>query len=245
VSLAPATVRLPRSVLIEGEAFEAASGATFEDFSPIDGRHLQDVAAGDGADVDRAVSEVGHAAGALRYDGEAIDKVYGEVAPTAPGELGLVTRVPIGVVGVVTPWNYPLMMPAWKLGPALASGSSVVLKPAEQSPATALRLAELGHAAGVPGSVLGVVPGLGPTAGAALGRHRDVDALSFTGSNQVGQRFLLYGGESNQKAISLECGGKSPHVVFADAPDRSYRPRRRGPIIASRAPGGLRPRVRW
>ncbi len=166
-----------------------------------------------------ARAEAGHAAATFRFYGEAIDKLYGEVAPTAPGELALVTRTPVGVVGVVTPWNYPLMMPAWKVAPALAAGCAVVLKPAEQSPVAALRLAEVVHAAGVPVDALSVVPGLGPTAGAALGRHPDVDALGFTGSLEVGRRFLGYAGEAGLKAVSVEAGGKSPHVVFADAPD--------------------------
>lgn len=175
------------------------------------------------AEMGKAVSvaraEAGHAARAIAHYAEAVDKRYGEVAPTAPGELGIVTRVPIGVVGVVTPWNYPLMMPAWKIGPALATGNSVVLKPAEQSPASAVRLVELAHEAGVPEGALQVLTGRGPEAGAALGRHPDVDAIAFTGSDAVGQRFLAYAGESNMKAVSLECGGKSPHVVFPDVAD--------------------------
>ena len=150
---------------------------------------------------------------------EAIDKLYGETAPTADNVLATITREPIGVVAAVVPWNFPLMMAAWKLGPALAAGNSVVLKPAEQSPLSALRLAELAIEAGLPEGVLNVVPGFGPTAGKALGLHMEVDALAFTGSAEVGKLFLQYAGQSNMKHIALECGGKSPNIVLADAPD--------------------------
>jgi acyl-CoA reductase-like NAD-dependent aldehyde dehydrogenase len=155
----------------------------------------------------------------IEYFAEAIDKQYGAVAPTPPGALGLVTHEPFGVVGAVVPWNYPLLMAAWKLGPALAVGNSVVLKPAEQSPFSALRLAELAADAGLPDGVLNVVPGFGETAGQALGRHMDVDKLAFTGSTEIGKLFLRYSGESNMKSLSLECGGKSPHLVLADTED--------------------------
>lgn len=155
----------------------------------------------------------------LSWYAEAIDKLYGETAPTADNVLATITREPIGVVGAVVPWNFPLLMAAWKVAPALAAGNSVVLKPAEQSPLSALRLAELAVEAGVPAGVLNVVPGFGPTAGEALGRHLDVDAIAFTGSAEVGRRFLEYSGQSNMKHVSLECGGKSPNIVLADAPD--------------------------
>ena len=155
----------------------------------------------------------------LQFYAEAVDKVNGEVAPTGPHQLGLITREPLGVVAAVVPWNFPLLMAAWKLGPALATGNSVVLKPAEQSPLSALRLAELYAEAGLPEGVLNVVPGFGETAGAALGRHQDVDAIAFTGSVEVGKLFLRYAGESNAKSVSLECGGKTPHIVMADTPD--------------------------
>jgi 4-guanidinobutyraldehyde dehydrogenase / NAD-dependent aldehyde dehydrogenase len=161
----------------------------------------------------RAVAEC------VRWYGEAIDKLYDEIAPTAKTALALIAREPIGVVGAVTPWNFPLLMAAWKFAPALAAGNSVVLKPAEQSPLSALRVAELAVEAGIPPGVFNVVPGLGETAGEALGRHMDVDALTFTGSTEVGKFFLKYAGESNMKAVSLECGGKTPNIVFADAPD--------------------------
>jgi 4-guanidinobutyraldehyde dehydrogenase / NAD-dependent aldehyde dehydrogenase len=172
-----------------------------------------------GKPVGDSLGEVDAVVEGLSYYAEAIDKRFGEVAPTPETALGLVVREPVGVVGAVTPWNYPLNMPAWKLGPALAAGNSVVLKPAEQSPLSAIRLGELALEAGLPEGVLNVVPGYGETAGAALGRHPDVDTISFTGSGEVGKLFLRYSGESNMKPVWLECGGKSPNVVLADAPD--------------------------
>jgi 4-guanidinobutyraldehyde dehydrogenase / NAD-dependent aldehyde dehydrogenase len=159
------------------------------------------------------------AAECIAYYGEAVDKVYDEVAPTDPSDVVMIVREPLGVVGAVVPWNFPLLMASWKLGPALATGNSVVLKPAEQSPLTALRIAELAAEAGLPDGVLQVVPGFGETAGRAIGLHPDVDAVAFTGSTEVGKYFLRYSGESNMKRISLECGGKSPHVIFEDCGD--------------------------
>jgi len=175
-------------------------------------------------DVGKPISDaigvdVPGAIGVFRWYAEAIDKIYDEIAPTGPGDLALVTREPLGVIGAVVPWNFPLDMAAWKLAPALAAGNSVVLKPAEQSPLSALRLADLARRAGLPDGVLNVVPGFGPTAGQALGRHPDVDAVSFTGSTEVGKLFLCYAGESNMKQVWLECGGKSPNIVFDDTPD--------------------------
>jgi len=166
----------------------------------------------------RAV-DVPLAAECIAYYGEAIDKVYDEVAPTGPSDVVTLVREPLGVVGAVVPWNFPLLMASWKVGPALATGNSVVLKPAEQSPLTALRLAELAAEAGVPDGVLQVVPGFGETAGQALGRHMDVDLVAFTGSTEVGKLFLRYSGESNMKRLALECGGKSPHIVMQDCGD--------------------------
>ena len=157
------------------------------------------------------------AAQCIGWYGEAVDKVYDEVAPTDPSAVVMVVREPLGVVGAVVPWNFPLLMASWKLGPALAMGNSVVLKPAEQSPLTALRIAELGTEAGLPPGVLQVVPGFGETAGQAIGRHPDVDMVAFTGSTEVGKLFLRYAGESNMKRTALECGGKSPQVVLPDA----------------------------
>lgn len=155
----------------------------------------------------------------FQWYAEAIDKVYDEVAPTGPGDLALVRRVPLGVVGAVTPWNFPLDMATWKAAAALAAGNSVVLKPAEQSPLSALRLAELAAEAGVPEGVFNVVPGFGPTAGKALGLHMDVDTLAFTGSTEIGKLFQQYAGQSNMKSVWPETGGKSPNLVFADCED--------------------------
>jgi gamma-glutamyl-gamma-aminobutyraldehyde dehydrogenase len=155
----------------------------------------------------------------FQWYAEAIDKIYDEVAPTGPGDLALVRRVPLGVVGAVVPWNFPLDMATWKSAAALAAGNSVVLKPAEQSPLSALRLAELAAEAGVPDGVFNVVPGFGATAGRALGLHMDVDCLAFTGSTATGKRFMEYSGQSNLKQVWPETGGKSPNLVFADCED--------------------------
>lgn len=155
----------------------------------------------------------------IRWYAEAIDKVYDELSPSEPNAIGMITREPLGVIAAVVPWNFPLMMAVWKLGPALAMGNSVVLKPAEQSPLTALRVAEIAIEAGLPEGVLNVVPGFGPTAGRALGLHEDVDCVTFTGSGEVGKLFLQYSGQSNMKRVWLECGGKSPNIVLADCPD--------------------------
>lgn len=155
----------------------------------------------------------------LAWTGEAVDKVYGEVAATGPGELGFITREPLGVIGAIVPWNFPMLIVAWKIAPALATGNSVVLKPSEKSPLTALRLAELALEAGLPPGVLNVVPGFGKTAGEPLALHMDVDGLVFTGSTAVGRHLLECAGRSNMKRAYMECGGKSPNLVFADAPD--------------------------
>ncbi|PRD45372.1 aldehyde dehydrogenase PuuC [Phyllobacterium phragmitis] len=168
---------------------------------------------------DAAAVDVPGSAGIFQWYAEAIDKVYDEIAPTGEGDLVLVRREPLGVVGAVVPWNFPLDMATWKCAPALATGNSVVLKPAEQSPFSALRLAELAMEAGLPAGVLNVVPGLGETAGQALGRHMDVDCLAFTGSTAVGKMFLQYSGQSNMKQVWPETGGKSPNLVFADCSD--------------------------
>ncbi|WP_240230571.1 aldehyde dehydrogenase [Devosia lacusdianchii] len=168
---------------------------------------------------DASGNDIPTAINILQWHAEEIDKVYDEVAPLPPGNIGLIRRVPLGVVGAVVPWNFPLNMAVWKCAPALAAGNSVVLKPAEQSPLTALRFAQLALEAGLPEGVLNVVPGFGETAGQALGRHMDVDCLAFTGSTAVGKMFLRYAGDSNLKQVWLECGGKSPVVVFEDCED--------------------------
>ena len=259
---------------IDGRYVDAASGKTFDDVSPVDGRVLAKVAACDSEDVNRAVAAARRAfesggwsraapakrkrvlqrlaerirdhadelalletldmgkpirdassidipavANCIAWYAEAIDKVYDEVAPTTQSALALITREPLGVIGAVVPWNFPLLMAAWKIGPALATGNSMVLKPAEQSPLTAIRIAELAVEAGVPEGVLNVVPGFGETAGRALGLHMDVDGVAFTGSAEVGKYFLEYSGQSNMKQVSLECGGKTPNIIMADAPN--------------------------
>ena len=156
----------------------------------------------------------------LRWYGEAIDKVYDRIAPTRTDALVLVTHEPMGVVAAVMPWNFPLYLSyGWKVAPALAAGNSVILKPAEQSPLTALRAAELAVAAGIPEGVFNVVPGIGEVTGKALGLHGDVDCITFTGSTEVGKKFLEYSSQSNMKHVSLECGGKSPHIIMNDCPD--------------------------
>ena len=163
--------------------------------------------------------DVNAAANCIRWYGEAVDKVYDEIAPTADSALALITRQPVGVVGVIVPWNYPMIMAAWKIAPALAAGNSVVLKPSEKSPLTALRLAELALQAGIPAGVFNVVPGFGAEAGSPLALHMDVDCIAFTGSTPVGKKIHMMAGQSNLKRAWTELGGKSPNIVFADCPD--------------------------
>jgi len=155
----------------------------------------------------------------ITWYAEAIDKLYDEVAPTGHDALALVTREPVGVVGAIVPWNFPLIMAAWKIGPALAAGNSFILKPSEKSPLTAIRIAALAAEAGIPDGVFNVLPGYGHTAGQALARHMDVDCIGFTGSTATGKRMLEYAGQSNLKRVWLECGGKSPNIILADCPD--------------------------
>ncbi|WP_457647888.1 aldehyde dehydrogenase [Profundibacter sp.] len=173
-----------------------------------------------GTEISMAIkAEAGSAAATFRYYAEALDKVYGEIAPTADNVLGLVHRDPVGVVGAIVPWNFPLMIGSWKLAPALAAGNSVVLKPAESASLTLLRIAELASEAGLPDGVFNVVTGQGSVVGEALALSMDVDVMVFTGSGGVGRRLLEYSARSNLKRCYLELGGKSPNIVFADAPD--------------------------
>ena len=153
----------------------------------------------------------------LKWHAEAIDKIYDQVSPASDDHIAMIVREPVGVVGLVLPWNFPLLMLAWKIGPALAAGCSVIVKPAEETPLTALRVAELAVEAGVPRGVFNVVPGNGAEAGEPLGRHMDVDMISFTGSTETGRRFLRYAAESNLKEVVLEMGGKNPCIVLEDA----------------------------
>jgi len=269
-----AAARIDGRIVIDGERRAAASGATFDDLSPINGRVLGAIARGEKADVDAAVAsarvtfddarwagqppavrkklmqrwaekilaareelallesldmgkpiryalsvDVPSCARCIAWYAEAVDKVYDEIAPTPANALALITREPVGVVGAIVPWNYPLIMAAWKLGPALAAGNSVVLKPSEKSPLSALRLAELAVEAGIPPGVFNVVPGYGHEAGEALALHMDVDAIGFTGSTRTGRRMLDYASRSNLKRVFNELGGKSAFVVFDDFAD--------------------------
>lgn len=259
---------------INGQYVSAASEKTFDCISPIDGRHLTEIAAGAQIDVDKAVTaaraafndgrwsrvhpskrkavllrladlieknadelalletldmgkpirdslsiDIPATARCFRWYAEAVDKLYDEVAPTAHNVLATITREPLGVCGVIVPWNFPLIMAAWKLAPALAAGNSIVLKPAEQSSLTAIRLAALAAEAGIPDGVLNVVTGLGQDAGQAIGLHRDIDGVFFTGSTAVGKYILQYSAQSNMKKVGLECGGKSGHIILADCGD--------------------------
>jgi gamma-glutamyl-gamma-aminobutyraldehyde dehydrogenase len=153
----------------------------------------------------------------LKWHAEATDKLYDQMSPANDDGVGMIIREPMGVVGCVLPWNFPLMMLAWKIGPALAAGNSVIVKPAEQTSMTALRVAVLALEAGIPAGVLNVLPGLGPDVGEPMGRHPGIEAISFTGSTEVGRMFLQYSAQSNLKKIILECGGKNPAVVLSDA----------------------------
>ena len=192
------------AALLEAHAEELALLETLDMGKPI----------GDALSVDLPA-----AVRCLRWCAEAVDKLYDEVAPTPHDQLGLVTREPIGVVAAIVPWNFPLLMACWKLGPALAAGNSVILKPSEKSPLTAIRIAALAVEAGIPAGVLNVLPGYGHTVGKALALHMDVDCLVFTGSTRVAKQLMVYAGESNLKRVWLEAGGKSPNIVCADAPD--------------------------
>ena len=172
-----------------------------------------------GTEINMAINaEAGSAAGTFRYYAECIDKVYGEIAPTANNVLGLIHKEPVGVVGAIVPWNFPLMIGAWKVAPALAAGNSIVLKPAETASLSLLKLAELAAEAGVPDGVLNVVTGQGSVVGKAMGLSMEVDVLAFTGSGPTGRRLLEYSSQSNMKRCYLELGGKSPNIIFSDAP---------------------------
>ena len=269
-----ASLRPETRAFIDGAHVEALSGERFDSLNPATGQLLGRVAAGDEADIERAVAgaraafrkgvwsatKPGHrkkvlakfaqlilehreelalletldvgkpitdslkvdipaAARCIQWYAEAIDKIYDEVAPTGPDALALITREPVGVVGAIVPWNFPLIMAAWKIGPVLAAGNSLVLKPSEKSPLTAIRVAQLAVEAGLPPGVFNVVPGFGHTAGKALALSMGVDAIAFTGSTATGKLVMQYAAQSNLKRVSLECGGKSPNIVLADYPD--------------------------
>ncbi len=272
-----ATLDIRSQMLIDGDFVSAASGKTFASISPVDGRHLADVACGGEEDVNRAVKvaraafedgrwsrqapadrklvlrrladlirahrdelalletldmgkpisdstsiDVRAVSNCFDWYAEAIDKIYDEVAPTAPGTFATITKEPLGVVAAVVPWNFPMLMAAWKVAPALATGNSVILKPAEQSSLSAIRLAELALEAGIPPGVFNVVTGNGPEVGRALGLHMDVDGLFFTGSTQVGKYFMEYSAQSNLKRLGLELGGKSPNIILSSYRDTEH-----------------------
>lgn len=202
----------------------AARKRVLQHFADLMMRDLENLALLETLDMGKPIrnslnTDVPLAANCIRWYGEAIDKLYDEIAPTGDTALALITREPVGVVGAIVPWNYPMLMAAWKVGPALAAGNSVVLKPSEKSPLTALRLAELALEAGVPDGVFNVVPGYGHEAGSALALHGDVDCIGFTGSTRVGKLILQYAGQSNLKRVWTELGGKSANIVCADCLD--------------------------
>ncbi|WP_085585612.1 MULTISPECIES: aldehyde dehydrogenase [unclassified Pseudomonas] len=209
-SLAPSarkSVLLRFAQLLEDNAHELALLESLDSGKPI--RECQTI------DVPETIHT-------LRWHAELIDKVYDATAPTGSGAVTMVVREPIGVVGLVLPWNFPLLMLAWKIGPSLAAGCSVVVKPAKETTLSTLRVAELAHQAGIPAGVFNVVPGGGKEAGEPLGRHPDVAMVSFTGSTDTGRLFLKYSSESNLKRIVLECGGKNPAVVMNDVEDLDH-----------------------
>jgi acyl-CoA reductase-like NAD-dependent aldehyde dehydrogenase len=185
-------------------------------------RHREELALLETLDVGKPISDtlnvdVPSAVRTIRWSGEAIDKVYDEIPPTPRDTLALVQRLPLGVVAAIVPWNFPLSTTAWKLAPALATGNSVVLKPASNTPLSALYIARLAAEAGLPDGVLQVLPGPGGSLGRHLATHMDIDGLTFTGSTPVGKQLMQYSGQSNLKRTFLELGGKSPNIVFADA----------------------------
>ncbi len=217
-------------------ARKAVSNGPWKSFSPVERKqvliavadaidaHTEELAITESLDSGKPVQDcrtidIPETANTIRWHAEAIDKIYDAIAPTADDAMAMIRREPIGVVGAVIPWNYPALMAAWKLGPALATGNAIVIKPASYTSLSLLRIAELASEAGLPAGVINVVTGTGDEVGQALGRHDDVDMVAFTGSAEVGRRFLHYSAESNLKRISLEMGGKSPQVVMDDVAD--------------------------
>jgi gamma-glutamyl-gamma-aminobutyraldehyde dehydrogenase len=242
-SLAPGTGEVLTAVSACGpedvdRAVRAARGAfergVWSDLAPADRKavllryadlveaHAAELARLDSLDAGKAIADaedldLPDVVTNIRWFAEAIDKVFGKISPTGPEALALISREPVGVVGAVLPWNFPAAMLGWKLGPALAAGNSVVVKPPELASLSTIRMAELAAEAGIPDGVFNVVPGLGEVAGRALGLHPDVDVITFTGSVEVGRQMLRYSADSNLKRVVLELGGKSPQVVFGDA----------------------------
>ena len=184
--------------------------------------HAEEFALLECLDVGKPISDttgvdVPSAVRTIRWSGEAVDKVYDEIAPTGPESLALVQRLPLGVITAIVPWNFPLSTTAWKLAPSLATGNSVILKPASNTPLTAIRIAALATEAGLPAGVLQVLPGPGSSLGRHLATHMGIDGMTFTGSTSVGKQLMVYSGQSNLKRTFLELGGKSPNIVFANA----------------------------
>ncbi|HDX8950088.1 TPA: aldehyde dehydrogenase PuuC [Klebsiella oxytoca] len=220
-------VQAARSAFERGDWSQASPAqrkAVLNKFADLMEAHCEELALLETLDTGKPIrhslrDDIPGAARAIRWYAEAIDKVYGEVAPTGGNELAMIVREPIGVIAAVVPWNFPLLLACWKLGPALASGNSVVLKPSEKSPLSALRLAGLAKEAGLPDGVFNVVSGFGHEAGQALARHPDVEVITFTGSTRTGKQLLKDAGDSNMKRVWLEAGGKSGNIVFADCPD--------------------------
>lgn len=226
-------VDIERAVKSARHAFEAGLWSesspvhrkkTLQKFALLIEQHAEELALLESIDMGKPVADalsidVSASVRCLSWTAEAVDKVYGEIAPTPNHELGLITREPLGVVAAIVPWNFPLLMATWKFAPALAAGNSVILKPSEKSPLSAIRIAELAIEAGIPPGVFNVLPGFGKGAGEPLALHMDVDGLVFTGSTGVGKHLLQCAGRSNMKRAFMECGGKSPNLVFADAPD--------------------------
>ncbi|PZO66594.1 MAG: aldehyde dehydrogenase [Paracoccus denitrificans] len=194
------------------------------DFAKLLERHTHELAVLESVDSGKTIYDcetvdIPDTIHVIRWHAELIDKIYDQVAPASDNHIAMIVREPVGVVGLVLPWNFPLLMMAWKIGPALAAGCSVVLKPAAETSLTALRVAELATEAGLPRGVLNIVTGSGPEVGEPLGRHPDVDMVSFTGSTVTGRRFLHYSADSNLKEVVLELGGKNPCIVLDDAED--------------------------
>lgn len=193
-------------------------------FADLLEKHSVELAVIESIDSGKPVSEchltdVPETINTIRWHAELIDKIYDSTAPVGANALALVVREPIGVVGLVLPWNFPLLMLAWKIGPALAAGCSVVIKPAKETSLSALRVAELAAEAGIPAGVLNIVPGGGREVGEPIGMHKDISMVSFTGSTETGRLFLKYAADSNLKRVVLECGGKNPAVVMNDIED--------------------------
>ena len=198
------TIMLRFANLIEANADELALMEALEAGKPI---------------ADCIAIDMPETVNTIRWHAEAADKLYDQVAPTGGGVMSMIVKEPIGVVGAVLPWNFPAMMLAWKLGPILASGNSAVVKPAEQTSLSTIRIGELAAEAGIPDGVINIVPGFGETVGRAIGLHHGIDCVAFTGSTDTGREFLRYSADSNLKRVLLECGGKNPLIVMPDVDD--------------------------